>query len=165
MRWRCGRKWIIKAKDIVYIRAQAKKGLVIAIDYGIDRYKNYVLDGEIIGKPLTAKCAIAYLQRFSGRSHDFYTGMAIIDTVNDKEIIDYVHAKVYFRNLSLTEITQYIEKEEVLTAAGSYRIQGLGAALIKKLEGDYYAVVGISPSKLTEMFKKLGYNLFDYVRG
>lgn len=63
------------------------------------------------------------------------------------------------------EITQYVEKEDVLTAAGGYRIQGLGATLIKKIEGDYYAVVGISPSKLAEMFKKLGYNLFDYVRG
>lgn len=143
-------------------RNVASKLKTSALVIGADSFA--VLDGKIMGKPLTKKRAIAYLQRLSGRWHDFYTGVAIIDVVNHKAIIDYAHAKVYFRNLFLTEIAQYIEKEDVLHPAGAYKIQGLGATLIEKIDGDYYAVIGLSSSKLAEMFKKLGFNLFDYVK-
>lgn len=122
-----------------------------------------VFDNEIIGKPHTKHNAIAQLTRLSGRKHDFYTGMAIVDTYRRQEMVDIVAATVFLKKLSLTEIKQYVEKEEVLTAAGAYRIQGLGATLVKKIIGDYYAIVGISPTKLAEMFKRLGYSLYDFI--
>lgn len=153
------------AKQLAFGKAQdvASKIKSHSLVIGIDSFA--VLDGKILGKPKTRERAIEFLSVLSGKTHDFYTGMAVIDMYKQRKITHCAKAKVYFRNLSLTEITQYIQKEEVLTAAGSYRIQGLGSTFIKKIEGDYYAVVGVSPSKLAEMFKELGYNLFDYVRG
>lgn len=143
-----------KARDIA---KKVKNAIVI----GADSFA--VFNGEIMGKPHTKQKAIESLSRLSGATHEFYTGMAVIDTQTQKEVVDCVKAKVYFRNLTQEEINYYVEKEEVTTAAGAYRIQSLGAILIDKLEGDYYAVVGLSPSKLMEMLAELGLNLFDYV--
>lgn len=133
-----------------------------AIVIGADSFA--VLDGKIMGKPHTKECAIEYLYHLNGKTHEFYTGVAVIDTEKQKEVVDCVTARVRFRNLSQNEIEQYVQKEDVTTAGGAYRIQGLGATLIEKIEGDYYAIVGLSPSKLQEMLKSLGHNLFDYAR-
>lgn len=143
-----------KAREVAH---KVKNAIVV----GVDSFA--VVKGEIMGKPHTQEKAVEFLKRLSGDTHEFYTGMAVIDTQTQKEIVDCVKTKVSFRNLTTEEISQYIEREEVTTAAGAYRIQSLGAILIDKLEGDYYAVVGFSPSKLQEMLRSLNYNLFDYV--
>lgn len=143
-----------KAREVA---SKVKNAVVI----GADSFA--VFDGNIMGKPHTKKVAIEFLEQLSGRTHEFYTGMAVIDTEIKKEIVDCTKARVHFRHLSQEEIKQYVDREEVETAAAAYRIQSLGAMFVDWIEGDYYAVVGFSPSKLHEMFGKLGRNIFDYI--
>lgn len=143
-----------KARDVAL---KTKEAIVI----GADSFA--VIDGEILGKPQNRQRAIEYLNRLNGKEHEFYTGIAVIDTKNQKEMTACVKAKVKFRDLTSKEIEDYIEREEVLTAGGAYRIQGLGSVLVERVEGDYYAIVGLSPSKVAELFKDLGHNLFDYI--
>lgn len=143
-----------KAREVAPKVSQA---IVIAAD------SFAVLNEEILGKPQTENQAIEYLNRLSGGIHKFYTGMAIVDTEEEREVVDHAVAKVHFRVLTPDEIQQYVEREEVITAAAAYKIQGLGSALVEMVEGDFYSIVGLSPSKLTEMFKKLNRNLFDYI--
>ncbi|MBI1982024.1 MAG: septum formation protein Maf, partial [Candidatus Levybacteria bacterium] len=132
-----------------------------AIIIGADSFA--VLEGKIMGKPHTKERAIEYLSRLNGKTHEFYTGMAVIDTERQREVADCTTARVRFKTLSQNEIEQYVRVEDAVTAGGAYRIQGLGAVLIEKVEGDYYAVVGLSPSVLQEMLKSLGHSLFDYI--
>jgi len=143
-----------KAREVA---SKVHQAIVIAAD------SFAVLNREILGKPQTRNQAIEYLDRLSGRIHEFYTGMAIIDTEEEREVVDCAVAKVHFRVLTPEEIQQYVEREEVITAAAAYRIQGLGSVLVEEVKGDYYSIVGLSPSTLTEMFKKLNRNLFDYI--
>lgn len=122
-----------------------------------------VCDGESIGKPHTPEKAVAVLRQFSGRRADFYTGMTVVDTAHKKTVSECVRATVYFRKLSVSEIRQYVAKGDALEAAGGFKIHELGAVLVRRVIGDYYAIVGLSPSKLAEMFNKLGHNVFEYV--
>lgn len=151
------------AKTLALKKAQEaasnlNKGIVIGADSFV------VIDGQILGKPGSQKRAIEYLQQLSGRELEFYTAIAVIDTQSKKELVRCLKTRVYFRDLTLEEIREYVGKEEVSSAAGGFRIQGLGATLVEKIEGDYYAVVGLPLSKLQEMLRSLGYNLFDFIK-
>jgi len=143
-----------KAKNVA---SRARNAIVI----GADSFA--VLDGEIIGKPHTKKRAIQYLRRLNNRTHEFYTGMALVDSESQTEVTDYAKAIVKFRNLTEAEIKEYVEREDVTSAGGAYRIQGVGTTLIDSIQGDYYAIVGLSPSKLATMLKTLNRRLFDYI--
>lgn len=123
-----------------------------------------VLDNMILGKPLTKANAFTYLKNLSGKSHVFYTGMTLYDTIKQKHVTNCSLTKVKFRNLTDEEIKNYIVYEDVLNAAGSYKIQSLGASFIEEIRGDYYAVIGISLSNLALMLNKLGYSLFDFIK-
>lgn len=143
-----------KARDVA---SKLQHAMVIAAD------SFAVLNGEVMGKPHTKKIAVQYLTRLSNRTHEFYTGIAVVDTNSQKEVTDCAKAIVSFRNLTQKEIKEYVEREDVTNAGGAYRIQKIGATLINAIQGDYYAIVGISPSKLATMLKRMNYNLFDYI--
>lgn len=143
-----------KARDVA---AKVANALVI----GLDSFA--LLNREILGKPQTNERAVAYLRRLSGKTHEFFTGIAVVDTIKQREIVDCTRAIVHFRDITEGEAQQYVEREDVTTAAAAYRIQGLGAMFVERIEGDYFAIVGLSPSKLTEMLRMLDVNLFDYI--
>jgi septum formation protein len=96
------------------------------------------------------------LTLLNGKAHSVITGFTIIDTNTKKKLSRSVETKVYFRKMTTQEIEAYINTGEPLDKAGAYAIQGLGAIIVKKIEGDYFNVMGLPLSSLTEALKKFG---------
>ncbi|RXI98406.1 septum formation inhibitor Maf [Anaerobacillus alkaliphilus] len=99
------------------------------------------INGTILGKPKDEEEAFQMLQQLSGNEHDVYTGVAILS--KEKTIVFHERTIVSFWELTTAEIEDYISSGEPFDKAGSYGIQGLGALFVKKINGDYFNVVGL----------------------
>ncbi|TYS51283.1 Maf family protein [Bacillus infantis] len=115
-------------------------------------------DGLILGKPEGRSEAFEMLTRLSGRVHSVYTGVSII-TPQKSKVEYYEKTDVEFWELTDDEKSAYIESGEPFDKAGSYGIQGLGATLVKRISGDYFAVVGLPLSRTARELKKAGFTL------
>ncbi len=135
------------------VAGKHKNALVIAADTFI------VCEDKILGKPHVATEARKMLETISGRSHSVITGFSIIDTSNHKTLSKSVETKVYIRKLTPAEIDDYVKSGEPLDKAGAYAIQGLGAAMVERIEGDYFNVVGLPLSALVGALKEFGINI------
>lgn len=118
-----------------------------------------VLDGKILGKPKDESDAADMIRALQGRSHEVYTGVAILDydAQGGKNVsVHAVGTRVYVNPMDEEEISGYISTGEPMDKAGAYGIQGRFAAYIDRIEGDYYNVVGLPVSYVYRMLKKLG---------
>lgn len=122
--------------------------LVIAADTTV------VLDGRIIGKPESEEDARNMLGALSGATHTVVTGMACVLNGNLESSVDEV--SVTFRRLSDAEIHEYVATGEPMDKAGAYGIQGYGATIVRRIDGDYFAVMGLSLVRLVEVMQRLG---------
>jgi septum formation protein len=130
-----------------------KNTLVIAADTFI------VFESRILGKPRTETEAKQMLETMNGKPHSVITGFTIIDTETNKALSRSVETKVHLRKLSSNEIDAYVESKEPLVKAGAYAIQGLGSVIVEKIEGDYFNVIGLPLSALTESLKEFGVHI------
>jgi septum formation protein len=119
-----------------------------------------VLGDEIIGKPRDEDDARKMLSKLSGKSHLVITGFTIINGATGKSITRSIETKVYFRSLTNREIENYVKTGEPLDKAGAYGIQGLGAALVDHIDGDYDNVVGLPLTALIECLKEFDISFF-----
>lgn len=121
-------------------------------------------DGVLLGKPADKADAVRMLGMLSGRVHDVFTGIAL---ACGKEIYSKaVRTAVEFRKLSDEEIENYIENVNVLDKAGAYGIQGRAAVFVRKIDGDYYNVVGLPLCTLSEMMsERFGTPLCSFAEG
>jgi septum formation protein len=134
-------------------RSAAQKhsnALVIAADTFI------VFREHLLGKPHTPREAVRMLRLLNGRKHSVITGFTVLDSETGKKLSRSVETGVYFRKITEQEIRSYVRTGEPLDKAGAYAIQGLGAVLVKKIEGDFFNVVGLPLSSLMEVLKKFG---------
>jgi septum formation protein len=119
----------------------------------------FVAAGEIVGKPGSAEKAFEQLKRMSGASHTFYTGLAVVDTASGTRLTSCVPFTVTLRHLADNEIRNYIRRENPLNCAGSFMIEGLGIALMEKLEGtDFTSLIGLPLIQLISLLRQLGIN-------
>ena len=102
------------------------------------------LDGVIFGKPVDRADAKRMLEALSGNTHKVYTGICLIDTKTHKTVGGASVCEVTFPKLKEREIEEYLDSGEPFDKAGAYGIQGRGALLVDRIEGDYYTVVGLS---------------------
>jgi len=109
--------------------------VVVAADTAV------VLDGEALGKPRDVEDAALMLARLSGRAHEVLTGFCVRQ--GRERLAAVVKTEVSFRPLSQAEIFGYVSSGEPLDKAGAYGIQGLGGALVDRVEGSYTNVVGL----------------------
>lgn len=130
-----------------------ENALVIAADTFI------LFKGEIMGKPATDIEARRILQRINGEQHSVITGLTVIDTGSNKTASKSVETRVYIRKLTSEEIDTYVKTGEPLDKAGAYAIQGLGAVIVERIEGDYFNVVGLPLSTLAESLKAFGIHI------
>lgn len=115
-----------------------------------------VLDGEYLNKPADKQDAYNILRKLSGRTHKVFTGIAIIDTDRNRNIIDYQETDVCFRELSDDEIWAYIESGSPMDKAGAYGIQDdFGAVFVERVEGCYYNIVGLPLELLYRKLREL----------
>lgn len=116
-----------------------------------------VIDDEILGKPRDDANAAAMLRKLSGRTHTVVTAVA---AAHGSQLVSAVEQVVVtFRSLSDQNISDYIATREPMDKAGAYGIQGYGATIVERIDGDYFSVMGLPLGKLIGLFAELG---FDY---
>ena len=144
---------IISLEKAKVVAARHPGSIIIAADtFG-------VLGGRLLGKPRDEDDARDMLKKMSGSCHRVITGFTILDTETGQAVSKAVETKVYFRKLDSEQIEAYVKTGEPLDKAGAYAIQGLGALLVEKIEGDYYNVIGLPLSSLALELKRFGVKL------
>ncbi|MDP3992675.1 MAG: nucleoside triphosphate pyrophosphatase [bacterium] len=118
------------------------------------------LEGELLGKPHTEVDATQMLKRISGKSISVITGFTILDTSENKRLSRAVETKVYIKNLSDKEIVGYVKTKEPLDKSGAFAIQGIGAVFVRKIDGDFFNVMGLPLFDLSESLKEFGIHIF-----
>jgi septum formation protein len=113
-----------------------------------------VVDGDVLGKPRDEAHAEEMLRRLSGRSHVVMTGVAV--RWRDRIVSGVEEVGVTFRALGDSEIARYIATREPMDKAGAYGIQGYGATIVERVDGDYFAVMGLALGKLVGLCRELG---------
>lgn len=118
-----------------------------------------VLEGNILGKPKDEEDAFQMISCLQGRSHQVYTGVALVvydEVGNIHTKSRAVETKVYVNPMEDFEIREYVDSKEPMDKAGGYGIQGRFAAYIDRIEGDYYNVVGLPISYVYQELKRSG---------
>ena len=116
------------------------------------------LEGRIFGKPRSSDDARHMLENLSGRTHAVVTGVTLI-RLPDAERRTFVESTlVHFSQLSAEEISRYLATEEPHDKAGAYAIQGRAGRYIPRIEGDYFNVVGLPLSHVTQALAELGWS-------
>lgn len=113
-----------------------------------------VLDGDVLGKPLDRVDAARMLRRLSGRTHTVLTAVAVARRGALESGVESV--EVTFRPLSDAQIDAYIATHEPMDKAGAYGIQGFGAAIVDRIHGDYFAVMGLAIGRLVSLLEAVG---------
>ena len=138
---------LLKAK---FVAKSNKNSIIISADTVV------VFKNKIIGKPKDKRDAKKILKTLSSKMHTVITGFIILDTQTSEIVSDFEESKVWFRKISEEEIDSYVNSGEPLDKAGGYGIQEKGGIFVKKIEGDYFNVVGLPLSKVASGLKKLG---------
>ena len=134
-----------------------EKSLIVAADTVI------YMDGKIYEKPKSKEEAYNNLKEMSGKCTYAITGVTIKDLYQDKEICYSETSEVYLKEISDEDIKWYVENEKNLSNICGYAMAGKAALFLDRVNGDYNTIIGISPSKLYEHFKKLGYKANDFI--
>jgi septum formation protein len=113
-----------------------------------------VVDGEVLGKPTDARVAARMLRMLSGREHTVFTAVAVSRGGELRSSVEEV--VVRFRHLDDAEIESYIATGEPMDKAGAYGIQGFGATIVERVEGDYFAVMGLPLVRLVALLEDVG---------
>jgi septum formation protein len=116
-----------------------------------------VIENDILGKPGNHENALAQLERASGKTVTFLTGLALVNAATGKIQAEVVPFKVVFRQLSRSQIINYLNAEQPYNCAGSFKSEGLGIALFERLEGeDPNTLIGLPLIRLIRMLEKEG---------
>ena len=108
-----------------------------------------VLDGHVYGKPSDEAEAEAMLEQLSGQTHEVVSGLCLLTPAWEE--LRHAVTRVSFRTLTPRELGLYVVSEEWRERAGGYAIQGLGGALVERIEGDYLNVVGLPAAVLVDL--------------
>lgn len=112
-----------------------------------------VIDGQVLGKPADYTHARGMLRRLSGRIHEVLSAVAV---VGGHEVVAVNQSKVWFRDISDSEIEAYWRSGEPQDKAGAYAIQGLAATFIKRLDGSYSGVMGLPLYETARLLQDFG---------
>lgn len=119
-----------------------------------------VLHGQVVGKPGDHFHAVQQLQHASGQTVDFLTGLCLYDSRTGLYQLDVIPFAVVFRNLTVSEIDQYLRKDQPYNCAGSFRSESLGITLFERMCGDDpTALMGLPLIRLSQMLQQAGIDL------
>lgn len=131
-------KEVVLANALLKARSASRSGvLTIGCDTDV------VVEGHLIGKPEDEMRAHEYLAQLSGRTHEVVSGLALLGPEDDRVRTGTVETRVTFRPLEVSEIDAYVATGEWRGRAGGYAIQGVGASLVERVEGDISNVIGL----------------------
>lgn len=142
-----------KALAVAHARPDA---LVVGSDTTV------VVDGEVLGKPADERDSVAMLLRLQGREHRVETGVAVVAPPLDggrsaRLASSTVGVDVRFRAFDEDVARTYVRTGEPLDKAGAYGIQGYGSALVERIDGDYFAVMGLPVTRMLKHMEELGW--------
>ena len=129
-----------KARSVIDM---AEERPVLGVDTAV------VVDGEVLGKPSEAGEAEAMLERLSGRTHEVVSGLCLCTAAWEE--LEHEVTTVTFRDLTARDLAHYVGSQEWEGRAGGYAIQGLGASLVERIDGDYLNVVGLPAAVLVRL--------------
>ncbi len=144
------------ARDVVQVLSRRKaeavastrsEGVVIASDTLVS------LDGAALGKPHDAADARRMLRALSGRTHEVFTGVTLVDAASGRSATRAVRTGVRFRNLTDAEIDAYVATGEPMDKAGAYAIQGGAHLFVEGFDGSYENVIGFPVDDIREMLR------------
>jgi septum formation protein len=130
------------------VAARAPEAVVISADTIV------VIDGAVLGKPRDAAEAARTLRQLSGRTHTVFTAVAVARGGRMESGVEAV--TVTFRALDEATIAAYVATGEPMDKAGAYGIQGYGAAIVERIDGDYFAVMGLAIGRLLALLARVG---------
>jgi septum formation protein len=143
------------------LRLAIAKAAAVARDYpdalviGSDQVAE--LDGMVLDKPGTAERARAQLAASSGRDVHFHTALCLLDTRSGHRHTLVDHTRVRFRTLDAAEIARYVEREQPLDCAGSFKCEGLGISLFEAIDNsDPSALIGLPLIALARLLREAG---------
>jgi len=110
------------------------------------------LDGRVFGKPSDYEEAEEMLETLGGRTHEVVSGLCL--RTPGWEVVEHEVTRVSFRPLTARDLAAYVASREWEGRAGGYAIQGLGAALVERIEGDYLNVVGLPAALLVRLLSE-----------
>ena len=135
--------------------AKSHSGLIIASDQAATLGNGNNEDDEIFTKPGSHENAFLQLKKSSGKTITFLTGLVLLNTETLKIQTHVELFKVTFKQLSDNQILSYLNKEDVLNCAGSFKSEGLGIALFSSMEGnDPNSLIGLPTIQLIKMLAK-----------
>jgi septum formation protein len=135
------------------VAARERDAFVVGADTVVD------LDGAALGKPSGPGQAAAMLRALAGREHVVHTAFAVVDAAGRARHAEAHSTRVRFAPLGAGVIARYVAGGDPLDKAGAYGIQGRGAALIERIDGDYYTVMGFPLGAFVRALPLLGYAL------
>ena len=133
-----------------------EKAIIISADTVI------YMDGKIYEKPKNREEAFQNLKEMSGKVTYATTGVTLKDLYQDKEITFADTAEVYITKIDDEDIKWYVENEKNILNGCGYVMPGKACLFLEKVNGDYNTLFGISPSKVYEKLKELGYKISDF---
>lgn len=151
--------YIEYVKELALGKAECLRKEVNGIIIGIDNV--VVVDDVIIEKPKSIEEAKSNLVKSSNNVSKVVSGLAIIDTINNKVINTYQETLVYLNEISDEDIEYYINNEDGIMYAAGFIIENIASNFINKIEGSYYNILGVPVEKIYEILKDMGYSLKD----
>ncbi|WNL47970.1 Maf family nucleotide pyrophosphatase [Dyella sp. BiH032] len=151
-----GEESAARALRLAIAKAEAAAaGIADALVIGSDQVAE--LDGRILDKPGTPERAHAQLAASSGRIVHFHTALCLFDTRKGQRQTHVDHTRVHFRTLGEDEIARYIEREQPLDCAGSFKCEGLGISLFERIDNeDPTALIGLPLIALARLLRQAG---------
>lgn len=147
------------APDQMVIELSGRKARAVAQRYDralVLAADTLVYGGDcVLGKPESPEHAVQMLKALSGKWHEVYTGLTLIDTLTGRCIQKADCTRVHFVELTDEEISAYVATKEPLDKAGAYGIQGIAGMFIDRIEGSYSNVVGLPMALVRSMLKEI----------
>lgn len=143
---------LARAKAEAVARAEPE-ALVIGADTVV------VQGARVLAKPVDAAAAVEMLRSLSGRSHEVLSGLALRGPSGTVSMVS--RTLVLMRPFDDEVLSAYVDSGEPLDKAGGYGIQGLGAALVERIDGDYYSVVGFPVGAFLELLEQVGWRFLS----
>lgn len=112
-------------------------------------------EGKVFGKPKDSVDAKRMLMAFSGKSHSVLSAVSVAHNDEVRTLVN--ETKVWFKELSAQEIKVYLQTDEAYDKAGAYAIQGEAAKWISRMDGSYYAVMGLPIFELNTLLEEFGF--------
>ncbi|MGN1348122.1 MAG: Maf family protein [Acutalibacteraceae bacterium] len=139
---------ILSRNKALYVLRQNPDAVVIGSDTVV------ICDGQILGKPQSEEEARLMLSLLSGKKHKVATGLCVCSKEKTRSLVSVTD--VYFHELTQNLIDAYIATGEPMDKAGAYGIQGVGSVLVRKIDGDYFTVMGLPLSQTARLLSEFG---------